>query len=201
MFDWLKKKGQDSRVYMCIKEVKWELESADQIKRARILATTSALGSRFFSGEVIPIDVVNRPLDYSRENLMQFYEILEDIRNDNSTKLAKTKKIMGNFEMEFPAYAEDHAKTAGRAIEVWMSTVGAGIAPDRRDDVRTIWRLLVQSKPFLDTAMDEILLTEKRIFEMAEQQSDGIFINYDRQEWRNACNFVPSQFVKELDLK
>ncbi len=204
MLGWLKKKGQDSRIYMCIKEVKWELETADQIKRARILAIASALRNYCFSAGEIPIDVLDRPLDYSRNDLMLFYEYIETIRN-NVVQIPHTKKMLGKFGMELPAFVEDHAKMTRKALEVWMSTIGSGIATERRDDVRDIWKFLAQSKPFINEAMDQIVDNERTTLKMTGQtDEDGVFVNYDRDEWESACEFVPSQFVtinkKELHL-
>jgi hypothetical protein len=199
MFGWLKKKGQDSRVYMSIKEVKWELESGDSVKQAKILAIASVLGKEFFDSGDIPVDVVDRPLDYSRDDLMRFYESLEDIRNNNTLQISHTKKMMNKMGIGFPRFAEEHAKQTGRALEVWMATVGAGIALDRRDDVREIWKILARSKSSLDEAMDEILAIENKTMEMTGQEG-GMFSDYDREEWKVACNFLPAQFSKELDV-
>jgi len=200
MFGWLKKKGQNSRVHMCIKEVKWELESGNSIKRAKILAIASVLGKEFFNSGDIPIDVIDRPLDYSRDDLMRFYEVLEDIRNNNTLQISQTKKMMSKFGAKFPTFAEDHAKQTGRSLEVLMATVGAGITLDRRDDVREIWDLLTKSKALLDEAMDEIVEIENKTMEMTGQEG-GMFSKYDRKEWRAACNFLPAQFSKELNLE
>lgn len=199
MFGWLKKKGQDSRVYMCIKEVRWELESGDSVKRAKILAIASVLGNELFTAGDIPVDVLDRPLDYSRSDLMRFYEVLENIRNNNTLQFTHMKKMMGQFGMEFPAFAEDHMKLARKALEVWMATVGSGIATERRDDVRIIWKLLVQSKPYLDEAMDAIKETEQKTMVMTGQQG-GMFSNYEKVAWKEACDFLPSQFSKEFNL-
>lgn len=199
MFGWLKKKAQDSRVYMCIKEVKWELESGNSVHRAKILAIATILGKEFFRSGEIPIDVVDRPLDYSREDLMGFYEVLENIRNDNTLQIVNMKKMMKKFGMEFPKFAEDHAKQTGRSLEVWMATVGAGIAIDRRDDVREIWKFLTMSKASLDEAISEIVAIENKTMEMTGQEG-GMFSAYDPEEWKDACNFLPAQFTKELDV-
>lgn len=198
MFGWLMKKGQNSRIYMCIKEVKWELESGDSIKRAKILAISSALRKELFESSDIPMDVLNRPLDYSRKDLMGFYEFLEDTRNIATQQLVQTKKMMNNFGTELPVFAEDHAKLTSRALEVWMATIGSGIAVDRRDDVREIWSLLTQSKSYLGRAMDEIVGTEHKTEAMTGQ--GGMFSEYNQNEWKEACNFVPAQFSKELNI-
>lgn len=174
-----------------------------RIKRSyssrKILAIASILGKEFFGSGEIPLDVVDRPLDYSREDLMGFYEILENIRNNNTLQISHMKKMMGQFGMEFPKFAEEHAKQTGRSLEVWMATVGAGIALDRRDDVREIWKLLTMSKPSLNEAIEEIVATENKTMEMTGQEG-GIFSAYDHEEWKEACNFLPAQFSKELKV-
>lgn len=196
MFGWLKKKGQDSRVHMCIKEVRLALEMMDSVKRAKVLAIASLLRNEFFSTGEFPKDVVDRPLDYSREDLMRVYSALEDIRNGQTIEMARTKKLSG---MENPAFAGDVWKINIRALEVWMATVGAGIATARRDDVREIWELLVQSKPYLENAMNAIIATEQEIMASLGEEG-GPSSKYTREEWRVACDFLPSQFSKDLDF-
>jgi len=79
-----------------------------------------------------------------------------------------------------------------------MATVGSGIVPDRRDDVREIWNLLAEAKPFLDKAFDELIATEKKTMAITGNTQSSI-INNDRVEWKDACNFVPAQFSKSLN--
>ena len=81
---WFTKKLQNSRVVMTVKEVKWDLESGGERRQAKILALASVLGKEFFECCGIPDDVANRPLDYSRADLMRFYEDLEDIKISKS---------------------------------------------------------------------------------------------------------------------
>ncbi len=200
MLGWLKKKVQNSRVYMCTKEVKWELESGDIIKRAKILAIVSVLGREFFNSGDIPIDVIDRPLDYSRDDLMKFYIIMEDIRNNHTLQIAHTKKMMSKLGIEFPSFAEEHAKLTGRSLEILMATIGAGITVERRDDVREIWSLLIKSKELLIKAMDEIIETESKTMEITGQKG-GMFAEYGCEEWLAACEFIPAQFKKELNFE
>ncbi|CAD5265873.1 hypothetical protein BOSE62_30244 [Bosea sp. 62] len=37
MLGWLAKKSENARVYMCVKEVLWDLEKADGLRRATLL--------------------------------------------------------------------------------------------------------------------------------------------------------------------
>ena len=195
---WLTKKLQNSRVHMTIKEVKWDLESGGELRQAKLLALSSVLGNEFFEECDIPYDVVNRPLDYSRSDLMRFYEALEDIKIGMTQQLDGLKKMSSQVGMQFPKFAQDHAEDTRRALEIWMSTVGAGIVVDRRDDVRDIWKLLRQSKLSLDIVMDDILAVEKKTAEMTGQES-FTFALISREDWKHYCDFVPSQFSKELN--
>jgi len=197
---WFTQKLQNSRVHMTIKEVKWDLEMAGPPRQARLLALASVLGNDFFTECNIPEDVANRPLDYSRSDLMRFYEDLEDIKIGMTRQLEHTKKMVPKIMgMEFPKFAEDHVNDTRRALEIWMATIGAGITVDRRDDVRDIWKLLGQSKPHLDTAMDKILADENKTSDLTSENA-RVFSLLARQDWRDYCNFVPSQFSKELNL-
>ena len=200
VLNWLKKKGQDARVYGCIQELRWELESYDQITRAKIFATAGVVRNEFFSGKGTPFnEVVGRPLDYTRDVLISLYETLEDIRNNNTLQIQDARERGARLEMELPDFVEEHAKIAGRALEVWMSTIGAGIGAGRRDDVRAIWSMLVQSSPYLDQAMDSILETEQMTTQMTGQNGVDVFSKYGRDEWKKLCQFLPSRLVKETE--
>ena len=132
-------------------------------------------------------------MDYCREELLQFYELLEDRSNNHFDLIFQTKNMMGELGMQLPAFAEVHARDIGRSLNIWMATLGAGIAPDLEDDVREIWTLLVQSKENLDQAMDNILDTESKAMKLSEPQKRW-FSDADRSTWKIACHFRPTQF-------
>ena len=184
---------------MTVKEVKWDLESGGERRQAKILALASVLGKEFFEGCGIPDDVANRPLDYSRADLMRFYEDLEDIKISMTQQIDGLKKMSSRMGMQFPKFAQDYAEDTRRALEIWMVTVGAGIVIDRRDDVRDIWGMLTNSKASLDVVMDEILALEAKTAEMTGEQS-MIFSLISREDWKAYCDFVPTQFSKELHI-
>lgn len=200
MLGWLVKKGQQSRVYMCIKEVMWELQSSDSVRRAMILAIASVLRVKAIEGSGIPHDILDRPLDYSRDDLMRFYGQLEDIRNANTLQIQHVRKTMRRLGEELPEFAVQHARNTGRGLEVWMCTIAAGIAVDRRDDVRDIWRLMISSKRSLLEAFKRLRATEQRTAEMTGVAGSEMFIAIEDQSWFEACRFVPSVFIKELQL-
>lgn len=197
MLQWLTNRNHDARVYMCIKEVKWDLETADPIKRAKILACAISLFQEMRDPEFPLEQLVNRPLDYPRKDLLMIYENLENLRNDCVRQWEHMKKNMGQFGMDLPDFSEQHFKLSRRALEIWMITVGAGIAPNRRDDVREIWKMLTASKSMLEEAIESLFEVEEKTCSLTGQPG-GMFSFINPIGWKEACNFVPEQFSKEL---
>jgi hypothetical protein len=148
---------------------------------------------------VAPSSVVDRPFDYSRTDLLTLYEMLETIRNESAWELEATKKTMRRFGMEFPSFAIQQVKFVRRASEVLMSTIGAGIAPERRDDVRQIWSILRGSYPYLAQAILGIREVEQRTA-AATGAPASMYNDIDTKEWLDACRFIPSSFSRELGL-
>ena len=138
MFSWLVRGSQNSRVYMCIKEVKWELGRADQVYRAMILALAQCLRIKMIEAEDIPLHVLDRPLDYSRRDLMFFFDTFGDIRMRSDQEVKITQKNYRRIGLDLPKFAVDHANAVSRGLQVWICTLGAGIAPNRQDYVREI---------------------------------------------------------------
>ena len=199
MVGWLAKKAQNSRVYMCIKEVKWTLESADAIQRAMILALAQLLRGQMVKESNFPLQVLNRPLDYDRDELMQAYDGFEDIRNQNNQLLETTKKNMRRFGANLPQFSIDHAVNVGKSVEFWMSTLGAGVCPERRDDVREIWSYLASSYSHLPEAIVALRKVEELTAEMTGSEDYEMFDLID-EDWLRFCRFFPEAFSRELRL-
>lgn len=197
MVGWFAKKAQNSRVYMCIKEVKWTLEAADPVKRATILALAQLLRGQVVNETDFPADTFSRPLDYSRDELMRVYEGFENIRNQNNFQIDAAQKNMRRLGMELPQFSVDHAKNTGRSIELWMCTIGAGICPERRDDVRLIWSYLAQSYSFVPDAIAGLRRVERQTTEMTGFVDQGMF-SVTNEDWMECCQFFPDAFFKEL---
>jgi hypothetical protein len=185
---------------MCIKEVKWTLEMGDPLKRATIFALAQMFRAQMFDEESLPADLLHQPFNYSRDQLMKIYEILETIRNQNTLQIEATKRGMRNVGMELPQFSIDHAKNAGRSLEVWMATIGVGVCPERRDDVRLIWSYLNGSRDQLPDAISSLRKIEEKTAVMTGSSAD--MFNLRNEEWLDICNFLPEAFVKErrLDL-
>ncbi len=58
MLSWPARGGRDSRVYKCIKEMKWELQWANLVKRATILAMAQGVRVRWprLFGQIFRLD-------------------------------------------------------------------------------------------------------------------------------------------------
>ena len=81
-----------------------------------------------------------------------------------------------------------------------MCTLGAGIVPKCRDDVRLIWSYLVGSylvgsMSSLPVAIRELGSIERRTTEMAGQGSTEMFGNITPEQWMEFCRYVPSSFA------
>lgn len=197
MLGWITKKSEDAKIYMCIKDLKWTLQNSSPIERATVFAIAAVLGTEFFSVGMLPREVAHRPLMFSRELLARIYEALESIRNDTSIQLITLKKKLAQFGASFPPGVEAHAKRTCRAVEVWMVTVAAGIAPARADETRLIWKLLRESQSHLEEAFDDIVENEKLTMGLVGQDN-GTFTSLDRQEWRETCGYVIPDLESDL---
>lgn len=185
---------------MCVKEVKWDIETADHSRRGMLLAIATALRLNALENSGIPRSVLDKPLDYSRTDLLRFYSAMEDIKNLNTLQIKQTQKNMERTGMELPNFSVEHAKLTGRGLEVWMCTVGAGIVTERRDDVREIWNMLVDSLANVETAIVELREFEQKTAMMTGIPSEGMFQDIDTDEWVEECRFFPSQFSKSLNF-
>jgi hypothetical protein len=207
MLGWLRVKGENSRVFACVKDVKWFLENADETRRAVILALAHFLRMGLVDAEPAIQRFLDRPFDYERVLLMKVYGILEHSRNLSMGQSETTKRnyvamrqkaaSLGlSFEgpSELPQFAIQHFKNTQRGMEIWMCTLGAGIAPDRRGDVQLIWSYLMKSMRSLPIAIEELRSVERRTAEMTGVP-DGQLFSINSKEWLELCRFVPSPFV------
>jgi hypothetical protein len=85
MTGWIAKKAQDTRINMCVKEVVWDLESGDGLRRATILALAQFLRSSF-QEERLLTEALDRPLSLGRDDLLSLYERLETLRNQGTAQ-------------------------------------------------------------------------------------------------------------------
>jgi hypothetical protein len=94
--------------------------------------------------------------------------------------------------LELPQFAVEHSKINTRGVEVWMCTVGAGISPHLRDDVRLIWTYLESSRGHVELAIRNLRDVEKRMCELTG--AVGPFLPIPDEEWKDLCDYVPAAF-------
>ena len=93
-----------------------------------------------------------------------------------------------------PVFAVEQSKNANRGIEIWMCTVGAGIVPDRRDEVRQIWAMLSQGVSVAPEAMRRLEEIAKLTENATGAKASGMFEELAPDQWLAAADFVPSAF-------
>lgn len=195
MLGWLAKKGENARVYMCIKEVKWDLERADGLRRATLLllAQFFRVGMTDERNGGFNLSYFDRPLDHTRADLVALYTGLEHIRNNNNVQREQIERSLARFG-GMPEFAVEQSKNTNRGIEIWMCTVGSGIVPDRRDEVRQIWTMLSEGLPFVREAMRRLQEVAKRTEDATGTKASQMFEALSPEQWIAAADFVPTAF-------
>jgi hypothetical protein len=189
MLTWLARRSEEARVHRCIKEMKWELQWANLVKRATILAM--AQGVRVAFGEAGMAEAFDRPLDCRKEALFDIYRQMEGIRDQTSVALGVAKSNPRRGDVELPELSVEHAKMTTRGVEVWMCTLGAGITPHRYEDVVLIWSYLASSFSHVEQAIRALRDIEKRTREMTGAVG-AMLPPIPDGEWKEACAYVPS---------
>ena len=189
MLSWPARGGEDSRVYKCIKEMKWELQWANLVKRATILAM--AQGVRVTSGEAGMADAFDRLLDCSRETLFDIFGRMEATRDQSSVALDATQSSLQRVDVKLSEMFVEHTNMTTRGVEVWMCTLGAGIIPDSREDVVLIWSYLASSFSHVEQAIRNLRCIEKRTRE-ATGAACAMLPPIPDEEWKEFCTYVPS---------
>ncbi len=218
MFNWFQKKSENACVYMCVKELKWDLKNSTPLRRAKILAIAQLLRHNFSE---IPLfqDAINSPFNCPREQMITIYGGMENMRNLATIQLSQLKKTFSKLFKEFPDAIrilpfdkfpdemEDHVKLTNKALEVWMTLIGCSFVPNVRDDVRKIWDFLLNSKGILKHAMTDLrefsvkqAQLEKpinpEIAQLIGRENVMYIMPPTDDEWLLLCDFIPSQFSK-----
>ena len=200
MFDWLAKKGENSRVYMCIKDLKWDLEARSPVNRAKVLAMSAIYREMFVEELGFSSNLFDNPFDYSRADLSKFYNVVETIRNSATHSLGQSQTMFKNFGAKMPQFLIQHVKTTNKAFEVWMGTIGVGLAAERRDEMRVVWSLLSGSSFELPNAMAELKKNELDTLRLFESNDRGVFADLNSEEWARSCDYTPKVFIGSLPI-
>lgn len=175
---------------MCVKELKWDLEQSSEIRKAKILAMAQLLRKGF--SEDLPMEeIVDSPSLYPRSQIEELYSHFEDMRNGSDLQLSSLKKNFTGMGYKLPEDVEPHVKLTNRSLEIWMVSLGLGLAPDIQVDLNRIWQILKISQSHLLPAMLELR-------EMASRQQEYTGVNIFDQlditdtQWVFLCSYRPS---------
>ena len=110
---------------------------------------------------------------------------------DEVMQLASLKKNFAGMGFKLPEDVEPHVKLTNRSLEIWMVSLGLGLAPDIQMDLLRIWQTLNISQSQLLPAMTELR-------EMAARQQEYTGVNIFDQldvtdtQWVFLCSYRPS---------
>lgn len=166
MFGFLKKKNQDVRVLMCIKQADLLLSSYSEKRRARILIMLTMCQLEFRSTGIDIFNLILHPHMFSRKELMTAYESLEDSRNNMIQQLSQTAKMAHQIYGDFPSFAKKHAEDTRTALEIIMATLGGNIVNNQKHNILKIWKFLETTKQQLNEAFSEINQTVEKTSEI-----------------------------------
>src|SRR6056297_2709112 len=88
-----------SRAKMLMQELRWELEAADPVFRARVAILANMLRAEMIDPDPLMRSMVDDPFQHSLEDLAAFYNEIETTRNVDKAqhrKLHQYKKSLGN---------------------------------------------------------------------------------------------------------
>jgi hypothetical protein len=187
MVGWFAKRG----VVKSIKNLKWILERESAVGRAKVLAVAQLQRMTMFP-ESNPKSrtLLNNPFDLAAPDLMSVFDGLADSVISfrmNGQRLRQNQRAI--FGTDIPQFVLDHWTVFERGYLVWMSTIGAGIIPNRRSDVRAIWTYLAGSKASAREAIAHLHEVGARLG--AEFGGDNPFSGWNTEEWLKHCEFVP----------
>ena len=193
MVSWVNRKAAAAKAYMCIKSVKWNLDSCSSPDRARVLLLASILHTQSLADLWEDVEIFNRPLDFPINDLVQVYEGLESVRRAVQLQNERLTKSVLQHGLKMTPLSTQHYKLGVIALEAWMCTIGAGIVPGRRDDVRYIWQCLTRARCSLDVAIG-LCQANERWWTGMTGDPITVFVNQDTEELKSYCDFVPAQF-------
>ena len=103
-----------------------------------------------------------------------------------------------SFFNDLPEYSKGHSIAYERSLEVWMCTLGAGIALNRNKDVNEIWKLLMDSIQMIEVSIEKIMNFADKTSEdtgFVDTQHNDLFNSVDSEVWKKECYFTPG-FIK-----
>ena len=168
---------------MAAKELKWDLESANDFRRAEILFRAHKIRVEVLESAGIPRAVMITPWKFKRDELMGIVRQLEDIIIDGERISTHAATRAASIGMNTGTFTEE-AKFQRRAHQVWIVTLGGH--ETRAEDVKQIWDLLRNSHFQLPKVIDQIEALDKGMAGLMEPQN-----RFSRNEMVEMCQLFP----------
>lgn len=191
---WLIDKLQSGRVSMTVKELKLDIDSADDTRRAKILLKAHEARIKIIESSGIQRDVLANPQNYPRSTLMNIVHQLEDVI------LLGERQLKGAVSHFKAITGGDCALTSAeyllmrRGLQVWIATLGA--REEHTSDLTDIWDKLRNSRYKLEPVYNEIVSLEKLTAGMSEPGLIGPL-----NEYIEICSFVPPKYNEPETLE
>ena len=192
MKSWLYNIEKKMRVSISIKDLKWDLQASSGKQRAEILVLAQYLRCVVLEQEGIDQSILDKTLDFTHEELIMQFEVIEHIRDQARSHLLMTIKKIHRSGDQLLYSSNKHIQNILCALELWMCTIGAGFIPEKREDISYIWLVLTGSHCYREQAISSML--KMRIGNLTGVPRDGKFDKLNASEWLSQCDFVPSPF-------
>lgn len=192
MKSWLYNIENKMRVSISVKDLKWDLQASSSKQRAEILVLAQYLRCVVLEQEGIDQSVLDKTLDFTREELIKQFEVIEHIRDQARSHLLMTIKKIHRSGDQLLYSNNKHIQNTLCALELWLCTIGAGFIPEKREDISYIWLVLTGSHCYHEQAISCMLKTQ--IGNLIGVPRAGKFDKLNASEWLSQCDFVPSPF-------
>ena len=192
MLGFLKRKSQNARIIMCIKQSQFLLDSYCEKRRAKILLALTISKLEFDMAEADIFNLFLHPSLCSKDIHISSFETLEDIRNKLTLQLEHTAKMAKNIFGEFPSFVKEQVEDSRLGLEILMSTLGGNIVSNQKDNILKIWGYLNVSETLLSEAFNEINQISARSAEFTGQEIDAF------QGWNEESVLMNAKLIVSL---
>jgi hypothetical protein len=148
---WAADKLRSAYVWMAVKELRWDLDEADDFRRAEILVYAHKMRIEVLEASGIPREVMATPRKFPREYLMSIASQLQDTIYDGGKISRRAMNYAKSLGMDAKLTSQQE-KLQRRALQVWVATLGGNA--NSAGDIERIWELLRSSRHQVPRVVD-----------------------------------------------
>jgi hypothetical protein len=174
---------QNSRIKALLLEVRWDFESSQLDRLARILIGAQSVRLEVINAEPSLRAIVHDPFVHDRDQLMEAYSQLEDARNLIAARAKDVATQSTRVGLAVPEVIRQRTNESIRSLEIWMATIGSAIAKNGREHGAFIWSRLKESRGELSAALQQLRKIEQELGNTMFDAADGKIIS--------VCTYVP----------